>query len=148
MAAARQLALEGGRRHPLAETGRRPGGKAELRRSLVMSGSSEDDPEGGQGPAGVAGVVSEGGGEVDRPARHRTPMASDRDDALDQPGGAAQIGAMRELRASRREGGIAMRSPRWPAMPLCRVAVPLLLLALVAALAAPAAAVVTTSASS
>jgi hypothetical protein len=33
-----------------------------------------------------------------------------------------------------------MRSPRWQAIPLVRVAVPLLLLALVAALAAPAAA--------
>ena len=33
-----------------------------------MSGSSGDDPEGGQGPGGVAGVVSEGGGKVDRPA--------------------------------------------------------------------------------
>ena len=32
-----------------------------------MSGSSGDDPEGGQGPGGVAGVVAEGGGEVDRP---------------------------------------------------------------------------------
>src|SRR5215211_3118364 len=47
---------------------------------------------------------------------------------------------MRELRASRRNGGIAMRSPKWPAIPLVRVAVPLLLLALVATLAAPAAA--------
>src|SRR4249920_1089177 len=36
--------------------------------------------------------------------------------------------------------GDAMRSPRWHAIPLGRVAVPLLLLALVAALAAPAAA--------
>jgi hypothetical protein len=33
-----------------------------------------------------------------------------------------------------------MRSPRWHAIPVCRVAVPLLLLALVAGLAAPAAA--------
>src|SRR5215204_7438213 len=47
---------------------------------------------------------------------------------------------MRKLRASRRKGRIAMRSPRWHAIPVCRVAVPLLLLALVAGLAAPAAA--------
>ena len=33
-----------------------------------MSGSSGDDPEGGQGPGRVAGVVSQGGGEVDRPS--------------------------------------------------------------------------------
>jgi hypothetical protein len=32
-----------------------------------MSGSSEGDPEGGQGSGGVAGVVTEGSGEVDRP---------------------------------------------------------------------------------
>ena len=32
-----------------------------------MSGSSEGDPEGGEGPGGVAGVVAQGGGEVDRP---------------------------------------------------------------------------------
>jgi hypothetical protein len=32
-----------------------------------MSGSSEGDPEGGEGSGGVAGVVTEGGGEVDRP---------------------------------------------------------------------------------
>jgi hypothetical protein len=31
---------------------------AGLRRSLVMSGSSEGDPEGGQGPGGVAGVLA------------------------------------------------------------------------------------------
>jgi hypothetical protein len=41
----------------------------------VMSGSSEGDPEGGQGPGGVAGVVAQGGGEVGRPARLSTPMA-------------------------------------------------------------------------
>jgi hypothetical protein len=34
---------------------------------LGMSGSSEGDPEGGQGPGGVAGVATEGGGEVERP---------------------------------------------------------------------------------
>jgi hypothetical protein len=32
-----------------------------------MSGSSEGDPEGGEGSGGVAGVVTEGSGEVDRP---------------------------------------------------------------------------------
>jgi hypothetical protein len=32
-----------------------------------MSGSSEGDPEGGEGSGGVAGVVTEGGGEVDGP---------------------------------------------------------------------------------
>src|SRR2546423_1665914 len=63
------------------------------------------------------------------------------DDALDQPGGAAQIGPMRGRWASRRNGGGGMGSLRWPAIPRFRVAVPLLLLvALVAALAAPAAA--------
>jgi hypothetical protein len=44
----------------------RRGGKPGLRRSLVMSGSSEGDPEGGQGPGGVASVATEGGGEVGR----------------------------------------------------------------------------------
>jgi hypothetical protein len=34
-----------------------------------MSGSFEGDPEGGKGPRGVAGVVTEGGGEVDWPRR-------------------------------------------------------------------------------
>jgi hypothetical protein len=32
-----------------------------------MSGSSEGDLEGDEGSGGVAGVVAEGGGEVDRP---------------------------------------------------------------------------------
>jgi hypothetical protein len=32
-----------------------------------MSGSSEGDPEGGQGSGRVAGVVAQRGGEVDRP---------------------------------------------------------------------------------
>ena len=32
-----------------------------------MSVSSEGDPEGGKGSGGVAGVLAEGGGEVDRP---------------------------------------------------------------------------------
>jgi hypothetical protein len=41
--------------------------EAGLRRSCVMSVSSESDPEGGQGSAWVAGVVAQGGGEVDRP---------------------------------------------------------------------------------
>src|ERR671911_1551881 len=48
---------------------------------------------------------------------------------------------MRELRASRQRGRIAVRCPRWLSMPLSRAAVPLLLLVvLLAALAAPAAA--------
>jgi hypothetical protein len=38
-----------------------------LRRSPVMSGSSEGDPEGGERSTWVAGVVAQGGGEVDRP---------------------------------------------------------------------------------
>ena len=48
--------------------GRRQGPRG----SLGMSGSSEGDPEGGKGPARVAGVVTEGSGEVDwpRPAEH------------------------------------------------------------------------------
>src|ERR671911_1483691 len=45
---------------------------------------------------------------------------------------------MRELPASRQKGGIAVRSPRWPSMPIARAA--LLMLALVIALAGPAAA--------
>jgi hypothetical protein len=32
-----------------------------------MPGSCEDDPEGGQGSGGVAGVVTEGSSQVDRP---------------------------------------------------------------------------------
>jgi hypothetical protein len=44
-----------------------------LRRSRVMSVSSDGDPEGGEGAGGVAGVVAQGGGEVDRPgAAERT----------------------------------------------------------------------------
>jgi hypothetical protein len=46
---------------------------AGLRRSLVMSGSSEGDPEGDERPFGVAGVVAEGGGEVDRPGAAERP---------------------------------------------------------------------------
>src|SRR5262245_5742092 len=47
---------------------------------------------------------------------------------------------MRELGLRTAKGGTAVRSLRWHAMPRFRVAVPLLLLALVAALAVPAAA--------
>ena len=43
------------------------GGEAGLRRSCVMSVSSEGDPKGGERPARVTGVLAEGGGEVDRP---------------------------------------------------------------------------------
>jgi hypothetical protein len=43
--------------------GETSGQHAALRGSLGMAGSSE----GGQGPGGVAGVATEGGGEVDRP---------------------------------------------------------------------------------
>jgi hypothetical protein len=39
-----------------------------LRRSVVMSVSSEADPEGGKGSAWVAGVAAQCGGEVDRPS--------------------------------------------------------------------------------
>jgi sugar lactone lactonase YvrE len=46
---------------------------------------------------------------------------------------------MRELRALRQKGGIAVRSPRWSSRPISRAAV-LLLLALAATLATPAAA--------
>jgi hypothetical protein len=45
------------------EGGRKPG----PRRPLVMSGLSVGDSEGGEGPGRVGGVVTEGGGEVDRP---------------------------------------------------------------------------------
>jgi hypothetical protein len=48
-----------------------------LRRSVVMSVSSVGDPEGGQRTAGVAGVVAERGGEVDRPR-----SAEDTDDQV------------------------------------------------------------------
>ena len=56
-----------------------------------MSGSSEGDLEGGQGPGGVAGVVAQGGGEVDRPG-----AAQHADDEV------AQVGyAIRMRRAGR-----------------------------------------------
>jgi hypothetical protein len=45
------------------------------RRSVVMSDSSEGDPEVGDGSGGVASVVAEGSGEVDGPARLSTPIA-------------------------------------------------------------------------
>ena len=46
-----------------------------------MSVSSEGDPEGGQGPGGVAGVVAQGGGEVDRPgpAQHADDQVAQED---------------------------------------------------------------------
>jgi hypothetical protein len=43
------------------------GGWDGLRRSDVMSVSSEADAEGGEWPVGVAAVVAQRGGEVDRP---------------------------------------------------------------------------------
>ncbi len=56
---------------------------AGLRRSVVMSVSSEVDPEGGEGSAWVAGVAAQGGSEVDRPrpAEHADhQVAQDRHD--------------------------------------------------------------------
>jgi hypothetical protein len=47
-----------------------------------MSGSSEGDAEGGEGSGGVAGVVTEGSGEADRPARLSRPMARLRRQAM------------------------------------------------------------------
>jgi uncharacterized protein DUF899 len=39
------------------------------RRALVMSGSSEGDPEGGEGSGGVAGVVTRAAARLTGPAR-------------------------------------------------------------------------------
>jgi hypothetical protein len=50
-------------------------GSPGLRRSVVMSDFIEGDPEGGEGSGGIAGVVAEGSGEVDGPARLSTPIA-------------------------------------------------------------------------
>jgi hypothetical protein len=67
-----------------------------------MSGSSGDDPEGGQGPGVVAGVVSEGGGEVDRPgAAQRT------DGQVAQAGHDVWAGAGAHLGAVLGESGVA-----------------------------------------
>jgi hypothetical protein len=41
--------------------------RTRLQRPCVMSGSSQTDPEGGQGSVGVAAVVTQRGGEVARP---------------------------------------------------------------------------------
>jgi hypothetical protein len=46
-----------------------------LRRYVAMSVSSEADPEGGEGSAGVAGVAAQRGGDVDRPCP--TELADD-----------------------------------------------------------------------
>ena len=67
-----------------------------------MSGSSGDDPEGGQGPGGVAGVVSEGGGKVDRPA-----AAQRADGKVAQAGHDMRAGAAADLGAVLGEGGVA-----------------------------------------
>jgi hypothetical protein len=50
---------------PTPRTPRRPA--TGIRRSWVMSVSSEGNPYGGERPARVMGVLAEGGGEVDRP---------------------------------------------------------------------------------
>jgi hypothetical protein len=46
-----------------------------LRPSLELSGSSEGDPEGGQGPGGVAGVATEAAARLTGPARLSAPIA-------------------------------------------------------------------------
>ena len=51
-----------------------------------MRAAPEEDPEGRQGPGGVAGVVAERGGEVDRPR-----LAQDPDDSVAQ--GRHDVGA-------------------------------------------------------
>jgi hypothetical protein len=51
--------------------------------SVVVSGSSEADSEGGEGSAWVAGVAAQGGSEVDRPRPAEHPsreVAQDRHD--------------------------------------------------------------------
>ena len=53
-----------------------------------MSGPSEGDAEGGEGSGGVAGVLSEGSGEVDRPG-----AAEHADDGVAQAGHDVGAGA-------------------------------------------------------
>jgi hypothetical protein len=59
-----------------------PGARPGLGSSVMMSGSSEADPEGGQGLVWVAGVAAQRGGDVDRSRRLSTPMARLRRQAM------------------------------------------------------------------
>ena len=67
-----------------------------------MSGSSEGDPEGGEGAGGVAGVVAEGGGEVDRPR-----PAEHADGEVTQAGHNVGAGPDADLGAVLGEGDVA-----------------------------------------
>src|SRR6266511_3285192 len=67
-----------------------------------MSGSSEADPEGGEGSAGVAGVAAQRGGDVDRP--RPTELA---DDQVAQGRHDVWGGAGADLGAVLGEGGVA-----------------------------------------
>jgi hypothetical protein len=73
-----------------------------LRRSVVMSVSSESDPEGGQGSAGVTGVAAERGGEVDRPR-----LAEHADDQVAQAGHDVGACAGADLGGVLTEGDVA-----------------------------------------
>jgi hypothetical protein len=76
--------------------------KQGLRRSVVMSVSSEADPEGGQGSAWVAGVAAQRGGEVDRPRPAQHP-----DDQVAQGRHDVGTGAGAELGGVLGEGSVA-----------------------------------------
>src|SRR5262245_41243602 len=67
-----------------------------------MSGSSGDDPQGGQGPGRVAGVVSQGGGEV-----HRPGAAQRADGQVAQAGHDVGAGAGSDPRGVLGKGGVA-----------------------------------------
>jgi hypothetical protein len=67
-----------------------------------MSGPSEGDPEGGEGSGGVAGVVTEGSGEVDRPG-----AAEHADGEVAQAGHDVGAGAGAALGGVLGEGGVA-----------------------------------------
>src|SRR4029450_13702523 len=72
-----------------------------------MSVSSEADPEGGAWWGRVAGVVAEGGGEVDRPR-----VAEHADGEVAQAGHDAGAGASAKLGGGLGEGGGAFDRPR------------------------------------
>jgi hypothetical protein len=67
-----------------------------------MSVSSESDPEGGQGSAGVTGVAAERGGEVDRPR-----LAEHADDQVAQAGHDVGACAGADLGGVLTEGDVA-----------------------------------------
>jgi hypothetical protein len=71
-----------------------------------MSDSSEGNPEGGDGPGGVASVMAEGSGEVDGPARLSTPIARLRRHAMMWAGAGPNLGSVLG------EGDVAHPMPR------------------------------------